>query len=254
MDETADTRKEIDRLNRIISILVDRIEYLEKENTILANVISANLSGLTTSVSGKGTTDDGSTIAEKGSGTPDLRSTIPEKGKGTPDLRSTIPEKGKGTPDIRSTIPEKGKGTPDIRSTIADLVKGIKDAGSTIAEKGSGTTANPAPAAVTALHPVEINSTTVWKLSRALKKFYPVSIKRNTLSSVASQLLLLHNQGTASYPELRKISGLSAPGFKKHAPKLKRQGFIRRDSFQKYSLTQLSKDLMAQNFPAPPNN
>ena len=253
MDETADTRKEIDHLNRIISILVDRIEHLEKENTILANVISANLSGLTASVSGKGITDDGSTIAEKGKGTPDIRSTIAGLVNGTTDDESTITEKGKGTPDLTSTIAGLVNGTTDDGSTIAEKGKGTPDIRSTIAEKGSGTTMNPTPAAVTALHPVEINSTTVWKFSRALKKFYPVSIKLNTLRSVASQLLLLHNQGTASYPELRKISGLSAPGFKKHAPKLKRQGFIRRDSFQKYSLTQLSKDLIAQNFPAPQN-
>ncbi|MBK5285803.1 MAG: hypothetical protein JJE25_10415 [Bacteroidia bacterium] len=240
MDEPTDTRKENERLNKVISILIDRIEHLEKENTILANLINANMRVFASSVSGSASTDEGSTIAEKGNG--------------TPDIRNTIAGLVNGILNEKSTVAEKGKGATDMENTIAGLVSGIIDAENTIAEKGSGTTPKPAPAAVTALHPVEINSNTVWKLSRALKKFYPVSIKLNTLRSVASQLLLLHNQGTASYPELRKISGLSAPGFAKHAPKLKKQGFIRREGYQKYSLTPLSKNLIAQNFPAPQNS
>ncbi|HLG34947.1 MAG TPA: hypothetical protein VI757_08720 [Bacteroidia bacterium] len=222
MDENTDLKNEVERLNKIISILVDRIDVLKRENIILRNVITANKLNIPAS--------------GLSNGTKDIVSTIPEKGSGTTDSRSTIPEKGSGTTDIRSTIPEKGNGTNDI--------------GSTIPEKGNGINANLTPVALVGAHPIEINYGSVLKLSRALKKLFPVSIKHRTLRSVASQLLLLHNSGHASYSELRKISGLSVPGFAKHAPKLQRQGLIRREGYQKYALTQQSKTIISQNFPA----
>ena len=236
MDENTVLKNEVGRLNKIISILVDQTDVLKRENTILRNVITANKLNIPVSGSGIGTNDMGNTI--------------PEKGSGTNDIENTIPENSSGTTDMRNTIPEKGNGTNDIGSTVAEKDNGRNDFGSTIPEKDNGRNSNLTPVASVGAHPVEINYGSVLKLSRALKKLFPVSIKHRTLRSVASQLLLLHNSGHASYSELRKISGLSVPGFAKHAPKLQRQGLIRREGYQKYSLTQQSKNIISQNFPA----
>lgn len=236
MDESTALKNEVERLNKIISVLIDQTDILKRENTILRNVITANKLSIPISDSVIGTNDTGNAIAEKDNGTNDITSTIAEKGSGTTDNTNTIVKKGNGTNDNGSTISEKGNGRNEF--------------GNTIAEKGNGINLNTPPVYTIGAHPIEINYGAIGKLSRALKHLYPVSIKHRTLESVASQLLLLHNSGHASYSELRKISGLSVPGFAKHAPKLKRQGLICRAGYQKYALTQQSKNIISHNFPA----
>jgi len=263
MEETTHLKNEIDRLNKIINILVDQVGILKAENTHYLNVINENNAGST--IVGKviGSPNDGSTIAGKVIGSPNDESTVAVKVIGTPHIGSTIDEKGIGIPHIGSAIAGKVIGSPNDGSTVAGKVIGTPHIGSTIDEKGIGiphigsaiagkvigspndgnTIAGKGNALIT------INATSEFKLARALLKYYPVSIKRVALESIARQLLHLYNNGRTHRIELRNISGLSKPGFAKAIPKLVRRGMVKKVSYQEYEIAQFSAGIIANIFP-----
>jgi hypothetical protein len=95
---------------------------------------------------------------------------------------------------------------------------------------------------------LKINSNSTALLSYSIRKFFPPRSSWEKSKHVAMEMLLIHNNGFASSDELRKITGLSKPGFAKHLPSLKRSGLVYRESYKKYALTELGKSIMNKTF------
>jgi len=95
---------------------------------------------------------------------------------------------------------------------------------------------------------LKINSNSTTLLGNSIRKFFPPRASWAKSKHVAMEMLLIHNNGFASSDELRKITGLSKPGFAKHLPSIKRSGLIYRESYKKYALTEFGKSIMNKTF------
>lgn len=236
MEETTHLKNEIDRLNKIINILVDQVETLKSENTILKNRSGA-----------KNVND---TIADFGKGMISSFDTNTKIRNGDKQSHDTISDFENGAQSSLNTIPDFDNGAKSSLNTIPDFDNGTKQTFNTNANIGSGSKQGSGNLLLIDLKPRPLNSEAAKKLGFSLRSILPPSTKTWALRGIAAELLFIHNNGSASYKELQDITMLSDPGFAKHAPKLKRRGLIYRESHKKYKLTQLSKDLIAKTFPA----
>ncbi len=216
MDENTLLRIEIDRLNKTISVLLDHIETIKLNNAV--------------SFLGNTPLDERSTISEKGNGTLEAMNLLSEKGNSTSEAESIITEKGKATPYNRNTVSEKGNGTPGARSTVS--------------EKGNGTSDVSGAKSGTLPHPIEANVANYSKLRDVVMTLFPTRVKHSKYKSITDLMIFLHNNLSATSAEMRKISGLSKPGYAKHYPSLERMGLIRKQPPHKYVLTEKSKEIL----------
>jgi predicted transcriptional regulator len=220
MEETAYLKNEIIRLNQTIANLNELIGILKRENAALKNRMGINNSNDTNADFRNGAKSSVDTNADFENG---LNNSI-----------DAISEIGKGINSSLNTIAENDNGTKNSIDTISEISNGIKSN----SDKNSPKT----------IPFIEITQDHRWYLANELSDFLPSSTQRKALFAIAGELLLINNNGSASYQELRQIANLSAPGFAKHAPKLKRRGLIYRESHKKYKLTQKSKDLIEKTF------
>jgi len=234
MDENNNLKSEITRLNNIITVLLDQISALKAENSALKV--------------GKGIQNSNDTVPDYYNGIEDNSNTVATSEKGTQPELDTVPTFDKGTPSELSTIATSEKGTQPELNTIATIGKGVKANFNTVAESGSAANANLGNAAINLPAHIEPDSTNVVKLAKYLRSFLPDTRQRDARSSIARELLLLHNASRVTSHELRKAAGLSKPGFAKHLPKLRRRGFIMREPPLKYKLTEMSRDIIAKVF------
>ena len=94
--------------------------------------------------------------------------------------------------------------------------------------------------------PVNIkeNSDSTGILGTALLKNMAYNAPWDLAEKIACELILLHNSGKATSPQLRAVSYLSEDGNAKHLPKLQRAGLIKKVPPKSYALTETSKHLL----------
>jgi len=100
---------------------------------------------------------------------------------------------------------------------------------------------------------IEENKESIHKLKVVLHGYFSVSATRGMYKRVASELLFLHNEGKATGAQLRELTKLSEPGFRKHIPKLVRTGLIKKQAPLNYVLTENSIHILLELFGKPKN-
>ncbi len=95
---------------------------------------------------------------------------------------------------------------------------------------------------------IEITDGTGSRMIYLIKKHFHVRVRYNTLRAIGKELLLMHNNGFASPDQLRPLTKLSHSGFSKHIIMLRRRGLIRKESWQKFILTDASKKILNETF------
>jgi hypothetical protein len=234
MDEISILKKEIERLNTIISALIVQVDSLKKENSSLRKSASPEIVP-----DGVPTSDNG---IKNGIYT-DVRSEM-----GTNNVLYTNVTSEKGTNNIFSTDVTNENGIKNSISTNVRSEIGTKNVQSPIPRNDIGIKTVPETISSFHLPSIEDNHINRNLLATATHHHLPLRTHRNKAYSVACELLLLHNSGHASSDELRKAAGLSKPGFAKHFPKLKRGGFIYKAGPRKYMLTEKSKQMIYEVF------
>jgi hypothetical protein len=233
-DEINTLKSEITRLNRIITVLLDRIIAAEQENLVLKNENALRNSIYTHADSEMGMIND--------------FNTHPAFEKGIKENNDTAPVFDKHIKNSNDTDADFYKGIKKDNDTHANFGKGIINDFNTHAKTGNASAKSLGSAAATVRAAIEINNDNVVKLSKALQQFFPHTRQRNAISTIAHELLYLHNATHATSKELRKEAGLSKPGFAKHLPKLKRRGLVVYVPPKKYKLTALSRSIIADAF------
>ena len=236
MEEMALLKIEIDRLYKIISHLNELIGILKAENIFLKNKT--------------GIKNIYDAITDFENGIKNIKNTIPDFDNGVKIYQDTNPDFENGIKNINTANAEFESGTKNIHDTNAEIEKGIKQNINTNANIDTGSKSGINNPKVTITHTIEIDNLNKWNLVRGLKKILPRSTKLYSMYAIAGELLLIHNNGSATYEEMRHIANLSKPGFAKHGPKLIRRGLVQRASHKKYVLTRQSKDIIAKIFPA----
>jgi biotin operon repressor len=153
-----------------------------------------------------------------------------------------------GNPEAGTSIVEKVNASPTVETSIVEKVNALSGIGNLVAGKVNSESISGMPITGKAPDYIDTSYTNKKKLERAIKHFFPLRTKGSKISSFASQMLLLYNKHQASYPEMRKVSGMSQGGFNKQAPDLRKKGFVVRTSHQKYALTQMSKRIIDKVF------
>jgi hypothetical protein len=136
---------------------------------------------------------------------------------------------------------DRRKSILDTNDNIKEGIKHSSDA-KTETKDGINHALNTVPEITP--HYLKINDHSIGILRGAVKGILPPRASWTKSKHVAMEMLLIHNNGFASSDELRKITGLSIPGFAKHLPSLKRSGLIHRESYKKYALTEFGKIIM----------
>jgi predicted transcriptional regulator len=229
MDEIPNLKKEIERLNKIITLLIEHNDLLRKE---IDNLKSTNNYSNVKSDNGTNTNSSTNDNIENGTIT-NIYTNV--------DLTS-------GSTKDNSTIIEKEIGANMNKSTNVENENGINIIGNQASENENGTKPIFNEISKIYIPPFEVNSAAIINLGARLRNIFPLRTHRKKLRAVANQLLLLHNASHASSDELRKVSGLSKPGFAKHFPKLKRDGLIYKAGTRKYMLTNKSKEIIYKTF------
>ena len=98
---------------------------------------------------------------------------------------------------------------------------------------------------------IKENSDSTGILGTALLKNMAYNAPWDLAEKIACELILLHNSGKATSPQLRKVSYLSEDGNAKHLPKLQRAGLIQKVPPKSYALTEKSKRLLLELFGVP---
>jgi hypothetical protein len=220
MEETERLKKEIERLNKIINILIDQIGMLKSENEGFRQIIKKN--GLETAI---GIPDNG------------------QKEKITSVARS---DNGQQEKNISVVLSDNGQQQTNI--SVARSDNGLNENITTVVQSENSRNELKTTVAQTVTTYIESNHANKLKLAGQLKTYFTKNIKHRSLEGLAAELLLLHNNGHASYRELRQQSGLSVSGFSKHGRLLQSQGLIKRESFHKYVLTPQFKDIVIKTF------
>ncbi len=72
--------------------------------------------------------------------------------------------------------------------------------------------------------------------------------KRRFFRHATAILLFLYNNPQGSYEEMRKAGRMSYSGFAKHFKILRTKGWVKREAFQKYMLTEKGKEMIQNSF------
>ncbi len=229
-----------------------------------------------------GITDTGNRISEKGNGITDSENRISEKGNGITDTGNLISEKGNGTNSIFDEI-----SALEIAENKGDVIYGVFERGllnalnqfiisgngqhtlykyytyfveaiavkNAEAEKVKEEKAN-LPLEETHILPTQITPdyTALSKIKVGLRELFPEMVRRDLFRKIALELVLLHNNGTATAAQLRQVTKFSVPGFAKHMPKMIRMGVIKKQTGYSYALTEKSKLLLLKTFGVPKNS
>ena len=95
---------------------------------------------------------------------------------------------------------------------------------------------------------IEITNENIERLIAGLKEHLHPNAMRKKKLTVAIQLLLMHNQGVATAPELLKATGLSYGGFSRQSTSTCKAGLIAHPSYRKFMLTDKSKEILNKVF------
>jgi hypothetical protein len=247
-DEISSLKNEILKQNTIIAALIQQIEILKKENESLKKGIPTPNAQDAISNSDIGAQNIQGANLKSGNGTNNVQGTIQRNENGTNNVQSTIPKNENGTNNVQGAIHENENGTNNVQSTIPGNENGTNNVQTPIQGNGNGTKSVIASNSNFYLPSIEDNHINRNRLATALHRLLPLRAGRDKAYHVAIEILLLHNSGHATSDELRKATGLSKPGFKKHLPKVKRHGFIYKAGYKKYMLTNESKQILLDVF------
>ncbi len=262
MEENNDLHSEIVRLNRIISGLLDLIEVLRSENDNLRNR-KRKKGENTSSNSSEGenilnnlasnSPVDGQNLKNvtpyspvEGNNLKNVTPYSPVYGQNLKNVTPYSPVEGNNLKNVTPYSPVYGQNLKNITSNSpidGEILKNIASASSANAPATTNTVSLVAP------DQIELSDINAQRLGNRLKKYFSkVSRKEDMYPRFGSQLLFMHNNGTATTKELRKLIGLSESGFAKHFPRLKKKNFVYKQAPYKYALTQLSKDIINEVF------
>ncbi len=260
MDEITALRLEVIRLNKIIDLLADQIIDLKARRGISEKEYPSSQKGTTITENGNTSSYIEHTLPEKGITLCALGTTLPENGTTLYTLEHTFPEKGysfyySGTTlsekvndkiNQGSIIPNQENEYRNVGSIIPKQENAYLNQGSIISKQENASTGTDYQEKRTVSTYIDMGNGNAQRLAISLAKYFYVSAKREMLYRLALELIFMHNNGIATRTELLRISGLSKPGFAKHIPKVRRLNFVFSPSWQKFSLTQKSKDLINQ--------
>ncbi len=248
MDEVQALKAENERLNKIISVLLLQLDAKNKENTL------QNFSN--------GTENAWNRLTNLCDGILKLSPTVTYLYEGSLSVQSRFAELCNGILKLRNTNTELVDGTLSVQSRLTQLCEGILKLQGSFTQicEGIKQMQESSPQKNEVIAPIQIRLPRITPLNIAitdsnakvmkphLKKHFGRVVRRKTVQAVGKEFLLLHNQQMATHDELRKISGLSTPGFAKHLPNLRKKGLVKKLAFKKYALTDVSRQILNEVF------
>ena len=228
--ENADLKKEISRLNQIITVLLKQNDMLEKENSYL----------------------------KTGAATSGLSFSNPKTGVGVPDSGISNPKIMVGDSGFGNSNDKIWAGNTDIGNSNDKIVVGNTGIWNSDPKTWEGNTGvwNPNPKTevgktentvdIPALIPAEGVNVSI--LSQKLKRAGFLTVNRDGLRTASILLLHFYNKGKGDYPTLRKLTGLSEGGLAKAIMALKKRGLIHRPAYREFGLSAAALEVIRAAF------
>jgi hypothetical protein len=217
--EIASLRSEVARLNQIISVLLEQNEAL-KARVAVAEKTNRPGNPLIA-------------IAENINGNNDVQKPLSEKTMPPNDVSIAIVENNSGNTNVQKPLSEKTMPLNDVSIAIAENNSGNTDVQKPLSENNNGTQHT------TGLqqHFIPLTGSHVMRLRAYLRSHGFNKVRETAIINAAKLLLHFNNKGNGSYPELRKLTGLSKYGLAKYLRSLKKRRLIERDGWQRFKLT-----------------
>lgn len=211
-EENSYLRKEISRLNQIITVLLEQNEVLKREISYVKNYIAAK------------TADNSNEKIFIGEGN------IPVSNE-----KISIGENNNPYSYDKINIGEE-----NIIPSYEEIIRGIGIVPSSNDKTniGKGNDVKPLPEVWA------IDDGSVRLVSKRLKEVGLRNVKKMGKRNISKLLLHFHNKGKGSYAELRKLTGLSEGGLAKLIMSLKKRGLIHRSAYQQFELGATAKQLL----------
>jgi len=248
--------KEIERLNKIISALLEQIDVLKKDNLSLVSYILENEPGYSPSEKENRHSELLYSSTEKSKGIPQSGYSISETNKGMPELSHSYTEKEKGMAEVGYSHSENDRGIPQLVYSIIEKYKGIKQDTMPVIENDKGITSVFVSNSAKTIEKKEadyqlpptlaLSDGNIGSLRARLSKTSFKVSRYDTRNAAAKILIHFYNKGNGSHKALKSLTGYSTGGLGKLMMIMRNKGMIQRTKFQQYVPSAVALQIMKE--------
>lgn len=228
MNEIAQLQKENERLNAIITALLNQIGSMQLINTNLQQRIGSGVLPVPN--------------ASQGIGSGYLHGANASQGIGSGDVHGTNLSEGIGSGFLPGTNASQGIGSVVLPGTNAIGEIGNSELKSNLSTESSKSLILPSKDEVSKKPGIRS------RLRELMKNEIPKNSKRKAFRNASNILWFLFTNDHGSRAEMQKAANMSKGGFAKHYVKLKNRNLVKRISQHNYALTDQGREMVAKAF------
>lgn len=241
-EETSHLKAEIARLNKIINVLLEKLDTIKASYSHVRLPFETNnpVDRQTDTDSGINTPIHHHTGAESGMNTPIHPHSRTDLGMNTPIYSHTQPYLGVTTAIHSQQGTDSGINKPLHPNTRATLPL------NTISQSNTRQGMPPQQQIVVLPEQIIPSNTLLASVAQKLEAAGYTRVKKDTRQTAAQLMIHFHNEGSSDYAGLQQLTGYSAGGLAKLLITLRKRGFLKRTGHGKYGITENGKSILAQ--------